>query len=82
MGWRLGRMIHVMDRGFSSEENLRILQRGAGHYIIGERMQVGKKDVEVALSKRGRFHKIRGKPPGERIDCWRRRSKKTLCDCF
>lgn len=59
MGWRLGRMIHVMDRGFSSEENLRILQRGAGHYIIGERMRAGKKDVEVALSKRGRFHKIR-----------------------
>src|SRR5690606_75599 len=59
MGWRLGRIIHVMDRGFSSEENLRILQRGAGHYIIGERMRAGKKDVEAALSKRGRFHAIR-----------------------
>jgi transposase len=59
MGWRLGRIIHVMDRGFSSEENLRILQRGAGHYIIGERMRAGKKDVEAALSKRGRFHTIR-----------------------
>ncbi|WP_461183832.1 IS1634 family transposase, partial [Virgibacillus kimchii] len=59
MGWRLGRIVQVMDRGFSSEENLRILQRGAGHYIIGERMRSGKKDVEAALSKRGRFHTIR-----------------------
>src|SRR5690606_14591180 len=62
MGWRLGRIIHVMDRGFSSEENLRILQRGAGHYIIGERMRAGKKDVEAALSKRARFHTIRENP--------------------
>jgi len=59
MGWRLGRVIKVMDRGFSSEENLRILQRGAGHYIIGERMRSGKKDVEAALSKKGRYHTIR-----------------------
>nr|WP_041582014.1 IS1634 family transposase [Salisediminibacterium selenitireducens] len=59
MGWRLGRVVKVMDRGFSSEKNLRILQRGAGHYIIGERMRSGKKDVEEALSKRGRFHKVR-----------------------
>ena len=59
MGWRLGRVVKVMDRGFSSEKNLRILQRGAGHYIIGERMRSGKKDVDEALSKRGRFHKVR-----------------------
>ncbi|WP_408010354.1 IS1634 family transposase [Pseudalkalibacillus sp. A8] len=59
IGWKLGRVIQVADRGFSSEENLRILQRTGGHYIIGERMRSGKKDVEEALSKRGRFQKIR-----------------------
>ena len=60
MGWRLGRIIHVMASWcFPPEENLRILQRGGGHYIIGERMRAGKKDVEAALSKRGRFHTIR-----------------------
>lgn len=59
VGWKLGRVIQVADRGFSSEENLRILQRTGGHYIVGERMHAGKKDVEEALSKRGRFRVIR-----------------------
>jgi transposase len=59
VGWKLGRVIQVMDRGFSSEENLRILQRTGGHYIIGERMRAGKQTVEEALSKRGRYQTIR-----------------------
>lgn len=33
--WSLGRVVWVSDRGFSSAENRRYLQRGAGHYIIG-----------------------------------------------
>ncbi|CEJ07450.1 Transposase protein, partial [Acididesulfobacillus acetoxydans] len=41
-GWKLGRVVSVMDRGFSSEENLRILQRTGGHYIAGERLRAGK----------------------------------------
>jgi hypothetical protein len=60
VGWKLGRVIQVMDRGFSSEENLRILQRTGGHRIIGERMRAGKQTVEEALSKRGRYQTIRG----------------------
>jgi transposase len=31
VGWKLGRVISVMDRGFSSEDNLRYLQRTGGH---------------------------------------------------
>jgi len=31
IGWKLGRVITVVDRGFRSEENLRILQRAGGH---------------------------------------------------
>ena len=34
-GWRLGRCVCVVDRGFSSEENLRYLTRAGGHWIAG-----------------------------------------------
>ena len=57
-GWRLGRVICVMDCGFSSDENCVKLQSGGGHYIIGEKMRSGKAEVDAALSKRGRFTKI------------------------
>lgn len=57
-GWRLGRVMQVMDRGFSSEKNLRTLQRAGGHYIIGERMRAGKQEVKEALATRGRFHYV------------------------
>ena len=58
-GWRLGRVICVMDCGFSSDENCIKLQTGGGHYIIGEKMRSGKSDVEAALSKRGRYTMIK-----------------------
>jgi transposase len=58
-GCRLWRVICVMDRGFSSEENCIKLQSGGGHYIIGEKMRSGKPEVEAALSKRGRYTQIR-----------------------
>ncbi|WP_198518538.1 IS1634 family transposase, partial [Geobacillus sp. Manikaran-105] len=59
IGWKLGRVISVMDRGFSSEENLRILQQAGGHYIVGEKMRSGKAAVEEALSRRGRYQQVR-----------------------
>ena len=59
VGWKLGRVISVMDRGFSSEENLRILQRAGGHYIVGEKMRSGKPETEEAMSRGGRYHEIR-----------------------
>ena len=57
-GWRLGRVVCVMDRGFSSEENCIKLQSGGGHYIIGEKMRSGKPDVEAAIAKGGRYTQI------------------------
>ena len=57
--WRLGRVICVMDCGFSSDDNCIKLQSGGGHYIIGEKMRSGKPEVEIALSKRGRYTKIK-----------------------
>jgi len=61
IGWKLGRVISVIDRGFSSEENLRILQQTGGHYIAGERLTAGKPEVEKALSHPGRVSYYSGK---------------------
>jgi transposase len=58
-GWKLGRVICVMDCGFSSDNNCIKLQIGGGHYIIGEKMRSGKPEVEAALSKRGRYKMIK-----------------------
>jgi len=59
LGWKLGRVITVVDRGMASEENLRVLHRTGGHYIAGERMACGKPAVEEALSRQGRYQKVR-----------------------
>ena len=58
-GWRLGRCVWVVDRGFSSEENLRYLTRGGGHWIAGERMRDGHPDHEAALARQGRYRTVR-----------------------
>jgi len=52
--WNLGRVVWVMDRGMSSHENQRILQRAGGQYILGEKLR-GNNLNEVALSHPGRF---------------------------
>jgi hypothetical protein len=57
-GWKLNRVVSVIDRGFSSEDNLRYLQRAGGHYIAGERMRSGMENVEQALSRPGRFKPV------------------------
>jgi transposase len=57
--WRLGRVITVVDRGFSSDENLKYLTRAGGHWIAGERMRDGSPDVAEALSRQGRYQTVR-----------------------
>ena len=52
-GWRLGRLIWVVDRGFSSDDNLRYLTRGGGHWIAGEKMRDGSADAKAALARPG-----------------------------
>lgn len=59
IGWKLGRVISVLDRGFISGDNLRTLQLGAGHYIAGEKLRSGKADAEEALSRAGRYAQVR-----------------------
>ncbi len=58
-GWRLGRVVTVVDRGFSSDANLAYLCRAGGHWIAGERMRDGSPDAAEALSRQGRYQTVR-----------------------
>jgi len=58
-GRRLGRAVWVVDRGLSSEENLRYLRRGGGHWIAGQRMRAGEPAAEAALARQGRDREVR-----------------------
>jgi Transposase len=58
-GWRLGRVVTVVDRGFSSDENLKYLTRSGGHWIAGERMRDGSADAQAALSRQGRYQTVK-----------------------
>ncbi len=58
-GWKLGRVVTIADRGFSSKKNLRVLQQAGGHYIVAERMTAGKPSSKKALSHPGRFRTVR-----------------------
>jgi hypothetical protein len=58
-GWRLGRVVTVVDRGFSSDRNLEYLRRAGGHWIAGERMRDGSPDAHAALSRQGRYQTVR-----------------------
>jgi transposase len=53
--WSLARIVWVADRGFSSAENRRYLQRAGGHYIIGEKLRSGTDEAKAALSRQGRY---------------------------
>ncbi len=58
-GWRLGRVVTVVDRGFSSAANLDYLRRAGGHWIAGERMRDGNPRAQAALSRQGRYRSVR-----------------------
>ena len=57
--WSLSRIVWVADRGFSSKENRRALMRGAGGYIIGEKLRSGSEEVRAALSRQGRYATVK-----------------------
>ncbi len=56
--WKLGNVIWAMDRGMTSEENRKILQRAGGQYILGEKLR-GPHLNEKALNRGGRFKVIK-----------------------
>jgi len=54
--WKLGRVMLVMDAGFNSEANRRILQGAGDAFIIGERLRAGSKGAVVEAAQRaGRY---------------------------
>lgn len=59
VGWKLGRVITVLDRGFNSKDNLRYLRRAGGHYIAGEKLRSGKAKTAEALKRAGRYQTVR-----------------------
>jgi transposase len=58
-GWRLGRVVTVVDRGFASDDNLAYLTRAGGHWIAGERLRDNTADVAQVLSRQGRYQSVR-----------------------
>jgi len=59
-GWRLNRCIFVADAGMVSEDNLAMLRRGGGHYIVVMPWRKGTEVVEKVLSHPGRQRKPEG----------------------
>ena len=56
--WKLGHVIWAMDRGMTSEDNRKILQKAGGQYILGEKLR-GPNLNEEALNRGGRFKVIK-----------------------
>ena len=58
--WKLGRVVWVMDRGMTSEDNRRILQKAGGQFILGEKLR-GNHVSEDVLNRAGRFKVVNEK---------------------
>ncbi|GAA2348358.1 IS1634 family transposase [Dactylosporangium salmoneum] len=54
-----GRVVTVVERGFSSVDDLARLRRAGGHYLAGMRMRDGNRLVEAVLSRPGRYRYVR-----------------------
>ena len=80
-GWNLSRVIWVLDRGFTSERNRRYLQRGGGHYIVGEKLRSDSKEANAALARQGRYHTVAGnlRVKQVRIDDGTNRDRFVIC---
>jgi len=58
-GWRLGRVVAVVDAGFNSQRNRKVLQGAGGHYIMGEKLRSGSRGAIVeALRRGGRYRTL------------------------
>jgi len=56
--WNLSRVVWVADRGFTSKENRRYLQRAGGGYILGEKLRSGSAEAKAALARAGRYQTV------------------------
>jgi hypothetical protein len=57
-GWQLNRTVWVVDSGFNSADNRKVLQRGGSGFIVAERLRGDEHDVVAARGRQGRFRKI------------------------
>lgn len=58
-GWRLNRVVWVLDRGFAGEKQRVALQRGGGHMLVGEKLRRSGDHSHPALKRPGRFQTVR-----------------------
>jgi len=58
-GWRLSRVVWVVDRGFGGQAQEIAFQRGGGQVIVGEKLRASTGALHPALSRPGRFRVIR-----------------------
>jgi hypothetical protein len=79
--WQLNRVIWVLDRGFTSAANRRYLQRGGGHYIMGEKLRGASAEAAAALARQGRYHTVAGnlRVKQVRVDEGVRRDRFVIC---
>ncbi len=57
-GWKLARVVWVVDRGMAGAPQRRLFQRGGGHVIVAEKLRSEEKAVQEALGRPGRFQKV------------------------
>jgi len=58
-GWKLSRVVWVVDQGMNGEDQRLAFQRGGGHVIMGEKMRSGSAEAAEALKRPGRFARVR-----------------------
>jgi hypothetical protein len=58
-GWRLNRVVWVMDRGMAGRSQRAALQRGGGQLIVGEKLRAGSQEAGAVLSRPGRYRRVR-----------------------
>jgi len=58
-GWKLSRVVWVVDRGFAGEKQRHAFQRGGGHVIVGEKLRGFEQLNHKALKRAGRFKTVR-----------------------
>ena len=58
-GWQVGQVVWVADRGFSSKANRTYLSQDGEHYILGEKLRGESEEARLALSRPGRYQRVR-----------------------
>ena len=57
-GWQLNRTVWVVDAGFTSADNRKVLTRGGSGFIIAEKLRGTDAEVVEAASRQGRFRTV------------------------